>query len=428
MKILIVDDEPKIRNGLKKLIESRNSQWSVVGAVEDGEHAIDVIEREAVDVMLVDINMPNIDGLQLIDIINEKGFKPIVIIISGYATFEYAQKAIGHNVIGYILKPVAPQKIEEILNEAENIFRMNQETEEKRYFVENSIDELREKFLYDLVFGAQYFTEGEISEKCSKLSVPDKNFSVIVLRFDEANDAINSSEIKKAIREYLTSYKYSTVFYNGFGCFTLLVYFDENYNASRFLEELQAAILNISDYSITKIMIGVGGVYKNPVKLITSYEESLKDLKNRVGTIKNDDIIQGTKEIKDSEEALLLDLINNRVMNLSSVVVQTISYIKGNFNLKLNLSTIAEYVYVHPTYLSELFKKETGININEFITYYRVYKAKELLGKIENKIYMVANLVGFGDQRYFSQVFKKKTGLTPVEYKEKCFFNQIGGH
>ena len=80
-------------------------------------------------------------------------------------------------------------------------------------------------------------------------------------------------------------------------------------------------------------------------------------------------------------------------------------------------------VSIHPIYLSELFKKETNMNISNYITAYRIERAKEMLQDIENKIYDVANLVGYDDSRYFSQVFKKHTGMTPTQYRESLYIH-----
>ena len=70
-----------------------------------------------------------------------------------------------------------------------------------------------------------------------------------------------------------------------------------------------------------------------------------------------------------------------------------------------------------PTYFSSLFKKEMGVNFVTYLTEIRVEKAKTLLCCTNKKVYEIAYEVGFGDYRYFSQIFKKHTGLTPQEFK-----------
>lgn len=94
-----------------------------------------------------------------------------------------------------------------------------------------------------------------------------------------------------------------------------------------------------------------------------------------------------------------------------------IRYIKENYQNQISLSKIAEHLYVHPAYLSGQFKSETGNTVTDYICNYRILKAKELLRDPRNKIYWIAEQVGFTNQRYFSQVFKRIVGQTPVEYR-----------
>ncbi len=93
-------------------------------------------------------------------------------------------------------------------------------------------------------------------------------------------------------------------------------------------------------------------------------------------------------------------------------------YIDRNYmNCDISLSTVAEAVGLSPSYLSALFKKETGVNFSEQLKTVRIHKAKELLSCTSKMVYEVAYDVGFRDYRYFGQIFKKCTGMTPREYQ-----------
>ncbi|MBQ9482724.1 MAG: helix-turn-helix transcriptional regulator [Ruminiclostridium sp.] len=95
-----------------------------------------------------------------------------------------------------------------------------------------------------------------------------------------------------------------------------------------------------------------------------------------------------------------------------------IDYIDGNYmNCDISLSTVAGAAGLSPSYLSMLFKKETGQNFSEHLTNVRIHKAKELLGCTSKMVYEVAYDVGFRDYRYFSQIFKKCTGMTPRSFQ-----------
>lgn len=107
-------------------------------------------------------------------------------------------------------------------------------------------------------------------------------------------------------------------------------------------------------------------------------------------------------------------------MSSKSIIVQGAkSYIKQNYAMKISLVDISEYVCISPSYLCRMFKQETGETLNQYITAIRVENAKKLFDDSNLKICEVCEKSGFPNPKYFSQVFKKITGMTPKEYKEK---------
>ena len=113
--VLIVDDEPLIRDGLKSLIPWSEYGFQVVDTAKDGPDALQKLKIHSIDLMIVDIRMPGMDGIQLIESIRKVNSDIHFIILSGYADFEYAQKAIRCNVTGYLLKPIDEDELLEIL-------------------------------------------------------------------------------------------------------------------------------------------------------------------------------------------------------------------------------------------------------------------------------------------------------------------------
>ncbi|MEK4357584.1 response regulator transcription factor [Paenibacillus sp. FSL M7-1455] len=106
LKVMIVDDEPKLRQGLQTLIPWESLDLTVTAAAANGKEALEMMEKEPPDIALVDIRMPLMDGLQLIRRLATSGHQVQCIILSGYADFEYAKQAIKYGVAGYLLKPV----------------------------------------------------------------------------------------------------------------------------------------------------------------------------------------------------------------------------------------------------------------------------------------------------------------------------------
>ena len=124
------------------------------------------------------------------------------------------------------------------------------------------------------------------------------------------------------------------------------------------------------------------------------------------------EILEVTEDNIKEYEAFL-----DRSMSSSRNEVAAVkNYIYNHYAEDLNLETLAEKVYLSSGYLSFIFKKETGMNLNRFIRVFRMEKAKELLENTTMKNYEIAERVGFADAHYFGISFKKMTGCTPTEY------------
>ncbi|MCI6272019.1 MAG: response regulator [Erysipelotrichaceae bacterium] len=127
------------------------------------------------------------------------------------------------------------------------------------------------------------------------------------------------------------------------------------------------------------------------------------------------------KEIKDINPEI--ESINKRlslsVNSKHNNIVKSLEYIDENYNKEINISSISEHLKVSESYLSHLFKEETNYTVLEYITLYRLSKACLLLKDPNIRIHEVASSVGYKDQRYFSNIFKKHLGVTPNYYKEK---------
>ncbi len=122
-KIILADDEIWVIMGLKKLIEKTGAPFQVVAEVSNGVMAMEEVERLKPDVLMTDIRMPGMDGLQLLEKIREKNLNTKVVLISGYAEFEYAQRAIRFGAADYLLKPVEQEKLEEVFDGILNTLR-----------------------------------------------------------------------------------------------------------------------------------------------------------------------------------------------------------------------------------------------------------------------------------------------------------------
>lgn len=110
-KVLIVDDEELITDGMKLLVDWQALGFRVAGTAADGQSALDFIRRQPVDVLVTDVRMPEMDGLELISRLRGAGGAVKAVILSGYSDFHYAKQAIAFDVADYLLKPVEPEEL-----------------------------------------------------------------------------------------------------------------------------------------------------------------------------------------------------------------------------------------------------------------------------------------------------------------------------
>jgi two-component system response regulator YesN len=107
----------------------------------------------------------------------------------------------------------------------------------------------------------------------------------------------------------------------------------------------------------------------------------------------------------------------HRGSKTDKIVEAAKEYVRENYGEKLTLAAIASKIGISQGYLSSVFKKQTGGNLNDYINQMKIEKAKELLEKHEYMMYEISDMLGFENPYYFSKVFKKLTGITPSEYE-----------
>ena len=170
ISVLIVDDEYLIRKLVRNSIEWDALQMEVVGEAENGEEAIQFLQRNQVDIAIVDINMPFVNGVDFAEYVYRNHLQTKVILLTGYREFEYAQQAIRWKVVGYLLKPLQIPEMERTLREIVSTYYRN-----KRKLSPGEMEQaqLREY--------ANNLSE-ELPESCARLSP----FFAVVLRIDGA--------------------------------------------------------------------------------------------------------------------------------------------------------------------------------------------------------------------------------------------------
>lgn len=336
LSVFLVDDEHLIKRGLKKLIAWEQLGFNICGEASDGEEALEMISSENTDIVITDLKMPIMDGLELAAQLKKKypGIK--VIVLTGFDDFEYMQQSIRNSVVDYLLKPVnAALLTESLLKIKEQI--------------------ANENYGYPFVLEARLIKELE--------GLEERNLqSIIGELFDEfQKNKVPFSIIKKICNSLLVNIN---IHLDSMGC-----------NLGDILQKDSAWESYYSNFSD-----------KNQVK-----EEFVK---------------------------IISSIIEHKLKHSNKKIVDQIKeYIEKHLHEDINLSGIAAKFYLNPSYLSQLFKSETGENYVDFLMKIRVEKAKKLLKDKNLRIQEISELVGYTDSKYFGQLFKKQVGMLPSEYK-----------
>ncbi|MGO4937868.1 response regulator transcription factor [Fundicoccus sp. Sow4_H7] len=151
-KVLIVDDEPVVREGMKQIIDWQNLGFDLIGTAANGNEALQMMKSQEVDIVITDIRMPEIDGIELIKLIRENDYHCEFIIVSGYSEFTYAKEAIHQGVSSYLLKPIDEKElILELEKLASKIENNRQKSQSYDFYQEYSnINQLKEFIIYGI--------------------------------------------------------------------------------------------------------------------------------------------------------------------------------------------------------------------------------------------------------------------------------------
>lgn len=209
-KVMIVDDEPMIRAGLTTLVDWEKHGFTVVGTAANGKEAVEKRQELKPDLILIDIRMPVMDGLQAIEEIRKTDTACHILILSGYADFNYAKQAIAHNVDGYILKPIDEDELESYV---ERIGGQLKKASELHRSSEQTASLLREELLQQLASGkleGRYRDEQEIKEL---LGSPAKVYQLLLIElYSREHSLTRNATLRKKLSEVVESRQLGWVF------------------------------------------------------------------------------------------------------------------------------------------------------------------------------------------------------------------------
>lgn len=281
--IILADDEQQILYGMKNGIDWESLGFSVVGTAQNGKEALELIEEHHPDLLISDIKMPFMDGLELSKTIHENYINTKIILFSGWDDFEYARTAISYGVSQYIMKPIDYNEMQKLLTtmheelEKEYAEKMNRTRLENIYT--ESIPLLRQQFFTQLL--TETLTEDycTLQMKNLKLNFDYEVFHIITvkIRENDLNDVLSELSIKETIKESLE--KITDLYH--FGMIDREVFFlcgNKKHDIERITRTIQEASVIIERIFHTKISCGISSSGTSLRALPVLYQQALEAL------------------------------------------------------------------------------------------------------------------------------------------------------
>lgn len=364
-RVFLVEDESLIRQGIKNLISWNEYGFSFVGEAQDGELAWPLIQKEKPDIVITDVKMPFMDGLQLSSLIKDKMPDTTIIILSGFDDFTYAKKAIGIGVDEYLLKPLSKEQLIEVLLTVK-------EKKEKEQKKKHEMEKFSQEYLAD--------THHELLQAFDAKKLDQR----IVEKF-------LANGLLKEVDNFVSNY-FSTL--------------GDDFNKSIILRQYVVMQIQFTVIAfIDKICI-VKEIVKPQLDIEMPISEAFSSKEAATQYIQT--ILEKAICIRDQ----VANRKNNSMMN------QVIEYMKGHFfEPSIDLTSVAQVANVSATYFSGVFSQQMGKTFVEYLTELRMQRAKELLRCTNKSSGEIAFEVGYKDSHYFSVLFKKVNGCSPRDYR-----------
>ncbi len=528
LKLLIAEDEDLLRRGLVSFVDWSAMGYEVAGEAPDGKEALALAEEVRPDVVLTDIRMPHMDGLELAEILQKRMPEVRVVIMSGYEEFDYARRALSAGVSEYILKPLNMEQLAKVMKgvREELLARRTKEQEYGRLKQRETEDrQLRFRELYDAFLLKQRSEEDVLSLTEGLNLTGSEYYSVILLAgagisaANLENDYLQMMEFDRKLEEEIRSCLESRMSKeerenctflrrnsgerlcciccgtdqetrNLTGRVTGLLEEAENIESARGpvhqgLSGLRNSFLKAcrdgdrrqmeqwtrlsepaesENRGVTFLRYNAGNLifairsgneedvlqelavlredldrekvesYIQIVLILSNLFEDISALPQEVGS-------SLTETVGDSREALQR-IINHRrreemledfrkfCLQVTacfsssggkgySTVRKIQDYVKEHYGEEdLSMKTVAEACFVSVSQLGFLIKRELGMTFVEYLTDYRLERAKEFLVTTDMKNYEIAAACGWSSASYFSTVFKNACGLSPTKYRQ----------
>ncbi|KLU39337.1 MAG: hypothetical protein AA931_09685 [Peptococcaceae bacterium 1109] len=375
-RLLVADDEKYLREKVSSNVDWQKYNCQVFQA-KDGYEALTILKEENIDILVTDIRMPGMTGIELIRRAREQNPGLRVIVISEYADFEYARESLRLGVEDYVLKPFRTQRLLEMVQRLRAKIAQERDVDDDAR--EAAHDEMYEAISRSSLPGAfrwlinrELFVEQSTASACRKLGSLLK--------------AGNEGDLEAELHSY----------------FQLMDQFQEDTRSVYiFMNSIMIALLNT--------LKEVGFAYDEGVSIMVRHISAHPEQNGSLAMLK-----EWLKAVVLDTNRLIQSAPQRRKTRMMHQIKQ---YVDENYQRGISLGKLAEEFNVSTGYLSKLFLDQVGQHFSDYINGLKVRKAMELLKTTDQRMYEIADFLGFQNAYYFSSWFKREVGVTPTEYR-----------
>ena len=395
MNILLVDDDRFVIAALEK-----NMDWESLGITNvftayDIKKAQEILANNTVDLLLSDIDMPQGSGLDLLGILREQGNSIPAIFLTNYADFSYAKRALELRTFHYFLKPIDYDELSKIIKQA-----LLEATSDGRDMA-TSISKLWYDYLIDRRITYKALMSDMNRHQAFENGIP--SYITCLIQFDNGRLNDDRGIIAARIRHIIESIFGSAFTSQGvlipyqsedFILFSLIPVADDETTGARLRPFFGELYYSLSDEFGTNL------------RLFLSSEKKVNELTDVLNSMLN----MRTMPFDDESSIIYID---------ETSVTTLLQYVDAHFTEDMSREHLSELFYFAPDYITKIFRKETGMSFKNYIIEKRLDLARKLLQTTDDSVRDISLKVGYDNYNYFTRLFKKSFGVTPVEFRGK---------
>lgn len=399
-KLVIVDDEYLVRLGIRETIDWAANGIEVIGDASNGKQGYEMIKELNPDLVITDIKMPIMNGVDLVKTLHKEGFNGEIVVLSGYKDFEYAKETFENGIFSYVVKPIDNDELLEVVLRA--VAKLEQKIKDRTLTskVQTELPTLQSEFMKKLLSSNSFVGSDIPSELLNHdISLPT-NGTMALISIEEMFKS-KKSELNiyiNLLKEALSKEKIAFV---DFDFQDSIVIFLNSNDIEKISLICRDTFIPFEQKTLTALTVGLT-LYSSLEYIQKTYESCLKLVQSKLLFHLN---------------TVEMELDDQTSYRHRQSISQFYSIIAEKYSMQLTVRSVSDEMNVSESYLMHLLKDNLGKTFNEILTGYRIGIAKRLLLSGKYRINEVSDKVGYIDVKYFSQVFKKIVGVTPSDYQ-----------